>query len=78
MIFETYINKMLQKLANIICIIYLNDILIFNEDSTNHQRYMQQILEHSKNFELYINLKKCEFDIQEIKFLNFMISTKRV
>ena len=29
---------------------------------------MQQILERLKNFELYINLKKCEFYIEEIEF----------
>ena len=29
---------------------------------------MQQVLEHIKDFELYVNLKKCEFDIEKIEF----------
>ena len=35
-IFQTYINKTLKKLVNVIYVIYLNDILIFNKDSTKH------------------------------------------
>ena len=63
---------------NVIYVIYLNDILIFNKDSTNHQRHVQQVLERLKNFEFYVNLKKCEFDIEEIKFLSFIVFIKEV
>ena len=67
-IFQIYINKVLRELINVICIIYLNDILIFNENSTKHRLHVQRILERFKDYELYINLKKCEFDIDEIDF----------
>ena len=76
--FQIYINKALRKLIDIICVIYLNNILIFNKDSTKHRLHVQRILERFKNYELYINLKKCEFDIDEIDFLNFIIFTKGV
>ena len=33
---QIYINKALKKLVDVICIIYSNDLLIFNEDSTKH------------------------------------------
>ena len=45
---------------------------------TNHQRHVQQVFEHCKNFKLYINLKKCELNIEKIEFLNFIIFTKEV
>ena len=77
-IFQIYINKTLRKLINVICVIYLNDILIFNENSTKHRLHVQRVLKRLKNYELYINLKKCEFDIDEIDFLNFIISTKEI
>ena len=76
--FQVYINKTLRKLVNVTCVIYLNNILIFNEDSANHQRHVQQVLERFKDFELYVNQKKCEFDIEEIEFLNFIIFTKKI
>ena len=76
--FQIYINKALRGLVDVICVIYLNDILIFNEDSTKHRRHVQQVLERLRDFELYVNLKKCEFDIEEIEFLNFIVFTKGI
>ena len=38
--FQTYINEMLKEFVNVICIIYLNDILTFKENSTKHQRHI--------------------------------------
>ena len=76
--FQIYINKILKRLINVIYVIYLNDILIFSEDSTKHRLHIQRILKRFKNYKLYINLKKCEFDIDEVNFLNFMIFTKKV
>ena len=77
-IFQIYINKTLKKLIDVICVIYLNDILIFSEDSTKHRLHVQRILKRFKDYELYINLKKCEFDIDEIDFLNFIIFIKEI
>ena len=65
-------------MINVICVIYLNDILIFNEDSTKHRLHVQRVLKRFKNYKLYINLKKCEFDINKIDFLNFIIFTKEI
>ena len=77
-IFQIYINKILKNLMNVTCVIYLNDILIFNDESANHRRHVQQILERLKNYELYVNLKKCKFDIDKIKFLSFIVFIKEV
>ena len=76
--FQIYVNKALKKLVDVICIIYLDDILIFNENSTKHRRYVQQVLECLRDFELYVNLKKYKFNIEKIEFLNFIISTKEI
>ena len=77
-IFQIYINKILKDLMNVTYIIYLNDILIFSDESANHKHHVQQIFERLKNYELYVNLKKCEFDIDEIEFLNFIIFIKEM
>ena len=34
--FQTYINKVLINLINVIYVVYLNDILIYNVKSTNY------------------------------------------
>ena len=77
-IFQIYINKTLRNLINVIYVIYLNDILIFSDESANHKHHVQQIFKRFKNYELYVNLKKCEFDIDEIEFLSFIIFIKEM
>ncbi len=72
-IFQTYINKILTKLLNDFCVVYLNDILIFFVKKTDHVNHMKQILEKLRKFKLYASLKKCEFFIIKVNFLEFVI-----
>ncbi len=72
-IFQTYINKILTKLLNDFCVVYLNDILIFFVEKTDHVDHMKQILERLRKFKLYASLKKCEFFITKVNFLEFII-----
>jgi len=72
-IFQTYINKILTKLLNDFYVVYLNDILIFFVEKTDHVNHMKQILERLRKFKLYASLKKCEFFITKVNFLEFII-----
>jgi len=77
-IFQTYINKILTKLLNDFCVIYLNDILIFFIEKTDYVNHIKQILERLRKFKLYASLKKCEFFITKVNFLKFIIFIKNV
>ena len=72
-IFQVYINKVLRDLVDDICVIYLNDILIYSSESTQHWRHVKLILQRLRDFELYVNLKKCVFDTTQMKFLSFIV-----
>ena len=72
-IFQTYINKILTELLNDFCVVYLNDILIFFVEKTDHVNHVKQILERLRKFKLYASLKKCEFFITKVNFLEFVI-----
>jgi len=52
---------MLRELINVICVIYIDNILVYNNNSTKHWRYIKQMLECFREYLLYINLKKCKF-----------------
>ncbi len=77
-IFQTYINKILTKLLNDFYIVYLNDILIFFVEKIDHVDHMKQILERLRKFKLYASLKKCEFFITNVNFLEFVIFIESV
>ena len=57
--FQTYINKILINLIDITYVVYLNDILIYNFESINYWRHIKQIFERLRQFQFYVNLKKC-------------------
>ncbi len=77
-IFQTYINKILTELLNNFCVVYLNDILIFFVEKTDHVDHVKQILKRLRKFKLYASLKKCEFFITKVNFLEFVIFIESV
>ncbi len=77
-IFQTYINKILTTLLNDFCVVYLNNILIFFVEKIDHVDHMKQILERLRKFKLYASLKKCEFFITKVNFLEFIIFIENV
>ena len=77
-IFQIYINKILIEIINIFCIVYLNDILIFSKNKKKHVIHIRDVLQRFRKFELYANLKKCNFFIKKIKYLNFIINIDNI
>ncbi len=73
MTFQLYINRALIGLINIYYIIYFDDIFIYFTNSADHQRYVREVLERFRNFKLYLKLFKCEFSINCVEFLSFMV-----
>ena len=77
-IFQTYINKILTELLNDFCVVYLNNILIFFVEKTDHIDHVKQILKRLRKFKLYASLKKCAFFITKVNFLKFVIFTEKI
>ena len=77
-IFQVYINYVMTELLDIICIVYLNDILIYFCDSKKHAKHVWMMLKHLRAFKLYVKLSKCWFNFTEIFFLNFHINIDNV
>ena len=73
-IFQAYVNKALIEIINIICVVYLNDILIFSKNRKKHVFYVRDVLQRLRKFKLYANLKKCDFFVKKIKYLNFIVN----
>ncbi len=77
-IFQTYINKILTKLLNDFCVVYMNNILIFFIEKIDHVDHVKQILKRLRKFKLYASLKKCAFFIIKVNFLEFVVFTESV
>jgi hypothetical protein len=59
-------------------VIYLNNILIYFKLREDYYAYIRIIIERLRKHKLYIKLSKCFFNIKEVEFLGFIISSIEV
>jgi hypothetical protein len=71
--FQAYINRALSSLVDSICVVYLDDILIYSDSRESHLRHVREVLVRLCRFGLYANPKKCSFFASEMDFLGFII-----
>ncbi len=57
---------------------YLDDILIYSKTLKDHRSHIRQVLKRLRKAGIQANVDKCEFHVQEIKFLGLIISTKGI
>ena len=59
-------------------IAYLDNIVIFSERKEDYNNHMHLILQKFCEFNLYVKLLKCIFDVVGIEFLRFIVSLNGV
>lgn len=76
--FQRLINTALHGLTDVICVVYLDDIVVFSEDSSSHVKHVRQVLERLVEYGLYVKAEKCEFSVTTTKFLGHTISPEGI
>ena len=76
--FQSYINSALREYLDVFCIAYLDDILIYSNSPEEHTRHVRLVLQKLREHGLYAALEKCEFSVEEVNFLGFVISPKGI
>ena len=56
--FQTYINNILRKHLDVFVIVYLDDILIYSKNKTDHKVHVRKILKVLKKADLQIKSEK--------------------
>ena len=79
--FQAYINRALTGLADVICVVYLDDIGVYTPrgdgNVENHWRDVRTVLQRLREYELFVNLEKCEFATDRMEFLGFIVESQR-
>ena len=77
--FQGYINKILAKKLDIIVIVYLDNMFIYNKDQGKaYVNAIWWLLKELRKNSLFANLKKYRFQKDKICFLEYVVSTQRV
>ena len=59
-------------------IAYLDDILIYFKNKKNHKKHVKKVLKRLQEKNLYLKSEKYEFYKQQVKYLEHIITTKKL
>jgi hypothetical protein len=76
--FQRYINDALLDILDEYVTAYMDDILIYDEDPLLHTAHVQEVLRRLDKAGLQVDIRKCEFNVTETKFLGLIVSTEGI
>ena len=77
-VFQQFMNDIFSDLLNIFIVIYLDDILIYSDDMSQHWEHVKEVLHQLCKIRLYAKAKKCEFHSDSIEYLEYILSSSRL
>lgn len=72
--FQRLINEILRDYINKICVVYLDDILVFSTTLEEHQNSLEKIFRKLMEHNLKIQADKCSFMKKETEFLGHILT----
>ena len=76
--FQSHIHRALAGYVDVICIVYLDDILIYSQSREEHIQHVRMVLERLREWGLYAKVSKCQFFTLTVDFLGFVVTTEGI
>src|SRR5882724_7468759 len=74
--FQRFMNDIFAELIDVTVIIYLDDILIYSGNMSEHKAHVQEALRRLRANRLFVRADKCEFHVTSCEYLGYMLSTE--
>ena len=71
-------NDVLFDYLDDFCTAYLDDILVYLKNSLKHYKHVWKVLQRLREVRLQVDIKKSEFEITCMKFLEFIVFTEGI
>ena len=55
-------------------VVFIDDILIYSENESNHEEHLRIVLSRLREHKLYAKFSKCEFWLSNVPFLGHILS----
>ena len=72
-LFQHFVNNILRPYLDIFCTVYINNILIYSDNLTEHQKHIKFVLEALCGAGLQLNIDKYKFHKTEVLYLGLII-----
>jgi hypothetical protein len=76
--FQHFINSVLHEFLDKFASAYLDDIIIYSKTRKAHQEHVRKVLQALQKAGLQIDINKCEFTVQETKYLGLIVTSKGI
>jgi putative transposase len=77
-VFQRIMDIVLEKEKDKICIVYVEDILVFGKNKQEHAENLNRVILKLVDAGLQANQDKCEFDKEEVEFLGFKLKKNSI
>ncbi len=72
--FQRIIKDVLGNMVGHVCMVYLDDILIFSSNNEEHREHVRQVLDRIGGARLTLKLSKCRFGLERVELLGYTVS----
>jgi len=72
--FQRFMNDVFSNLLDVCIVIYLDNILIYSDNITQHQSHVKEVLKRLRKAGLYVKAKKCKFHSDSVEYLGYVLS----
>jgi len=76
--FQALVNDVLRDFLNVFVFVYIDDILIYSKDLSEHKKHVRLVLQRLLENKLFVKAEKCEFHQQSVTFLGFVLEGGQV
>jgi hypothetical protein len=72
--FMNLMNKVFMDYLNRFVVVFIDDILIYSQNDSDHDEHLRMVLQNLRDNQLYAKFTKCEFWLDDVPFLGHIIS----
>jgi hypothetical protein len=76
--FMNLMNNVFMDYLDKFVVVFIDDILIYSQSEEEHVDHLKMVLQRLREHQLYAKLSKCEFWINEVRFLGHIINKDRL